>query len=142
MSLSLLEILEECRDLEDIKEKAIDLLPDLPFKEQIVNKTFDFEHALFDDLLSSLGTYSYLCLDSSQVVKEIVWRLGDDRVLFEKFFVQSNSHLYSKERRYKLKNDIDKIYYNEIKSVYRSEHYPEELDIRFDIGSYNLEYSK
>src|SRR5271163_2778189 len=104
--MSLLEALEECQD----NDKAIDLLPDLPFKKQIIEKTFDIEHETLDNLLTSLKTYSYLCLDSEHTVKEIVWILGGDKKLFDKFFVQN----FIGSNIYELRKDIDTLQYNEI----------------------------
>jgi hypothetical protein len=76
----------------------------------------------------SLKTFSYLNLDSSDIVKEITWIIGEHENLFKKYFEQVR---FGNLKKYVVKKTIDKTVYCEFKRVFNKEHYAEELNVRF-----------
>lgn len=119
MSL-LLSAISECSDKININE-----LFNLPFQDDILKNTFNPDVMSTDELFESLRTYSYLNIDSSMILRELSWRIGEREELFNKIYVKTNNEKYT------IRKDIDKIIYNELRCLYRGEHIKEELNVRF-----------
>lgn len=109
----LIEAIKNCDDFEN------SLIKDMPYKEEISNGSFVIDNKTLEELLLSLYTFSYLGVDSSDVVKEIVWIIGGDRKLFDRYFEKSGN----KYGIYKIRDDIDKITLCEFKRVYPNKEY-------------------
>lgn len=119
----LLSVLNECPDYKDMS-----IIQDLPYKDEILNNTFTLDDKTLEELLLSLKTFSYLGVDSTEVVKEIVWIIGKDDDLFHKYFTDTKNF-------YHVRSDIDKITLCEFKRVYPEEYYLEQL--RYRGGKYS-----
>src|SRR5271163_1938115 len=139
MSL-LIEALEQDTDFK--KSDIKDLIPiKLPYMNKIINNSFDTKKKSLKTLLKALTTYSYLGVDSKKIVKKIIWILGRSKKLFDEYFTESKEIEKSMSDdddddddivKYKLRSDIDKIIYNEIKRTYGKRNYTkEELSVRF-----------
>lgn len=103
----------------------------LPYYNDIINKSFIIDNKSLDELLESLKTFSYLGIDSSYVVREIIWQIGFSQDTFDKYFVKN-------EDKYIVRSEIDKVIYCEFKRVFPKEHTLEELSCKF----INLEIDK
>lgn len=127
--MSLLETLNECPDT---TVHIYNILPnDLPYKDEIINNKFNIPERELVSLIKSLKTYSFLNIDATEVVREIVWKIGRLEVLFYEYFGKYND-------KYIVRTDIDKVIYHEFKRVYPREYNAYELGCRF-LDNYNYE---
>src|SRR5271154_6255187 len=120
MSL-LIQALEQDTDFK--KEDIEDLVKrKLPYVNKIISCSFDIRKKSLKTLLKALTTYAYLGMDSTKIVKKIIWILGGSKSKknFCKYFTESKEpkeYPYD-DVKYELRSDIDKIIYNEIKRTY------------------------
>jgi hypothetical protein len=129
--MSLLDAIKTCDDSNDFSSND---LMNLPFIQLIADNKFDILSRSLDELIESVVTYSYLMIDSVDVIKEIVWRLGGDKWLFAEYFtLQRNGN-------YTLNYGLHSVLVCEFKQVYKGTIYngselsfsPEELSVRFN----------
>lgn len=116
----LLDTLFLCPDIS--LYNIIDLLPDLPFKEEIINNTFDISNKTIGEIEEAIMTYSFLCIESTELVKELVWRN------YNKYFIKSEKYIVNP--------DIHKYLYYEFKRVFPREYTLEELGCKSEDLSY------
>ena len=118
---SLLQTLDECSDNDNYKN----LLLDLPFIKNIMDNNFNIQENKLEDLLESLQTYSYLNIDSKIIVDEIIWRIGEEEELFNKYFEEIDW------LQYNIKNSVDNIIKCEFKRNIKFPCRKEKLSARF-----------
>lgn len=122
----LLDIFNESCPDEDIKTL---ITIDLPYKEDILNGEFekDLQKKNTDTLAKAFKTYGYLGIESENLVKEFVWKIGKNELFFE-YFKQVN------KKKFSVRSDIDKVIYHELIRTYPDAYSPEELGCRFYIS--------
>src|SRR5579872_3555771 len=134
-TLSLIDVLKTCDGYNDGQIDQIDSkqLMNLPFIDSIMNNQFDINTKSLDELLQAVTTYSYLNIDSNELIKQILWLLGSNKKRFYDFFTSTDENMYT------FKDNIDVLIRNEFRRYLKKPPFiSEQLSIRFaDIYTLN-----
>lgn len=131
--MSLIEALDNCSDrsILDLAQMKLPFEKDTPRFIELKNKVItnsleNLEKYSFDDLVDIIKIQGYFGIDSSEGVREFVWRLGDDEKLLSRYFT------HDAQPKYKLRSDIDKVLWCELVRIYNKDYFPEEISVRFE----------
>jgi hypothetical protein len=123
--MSFLDVIKTCDNSYNMNN-----LIKFPFIESIVKDKFDINSKSLNELCDSLITFSYLNINSNKVVDQILWLIGDNKILFDQYFVEINDKPIS---IYDFKSDIDNIIKCEFMQKLKKPPYTkEQLNARFN----------
>jgi hypothetical protein len=115
------------------KDELHDVHMDLPFLIEIVTGTFDVAKYTQDELIKAIYSLSYLVMDTTKAVEELVWSSGggsgcsagsvEEEIL--KFFTRV-------EESYSVRRDLDQPLRGELLARYPNTYKGYELGIRYD----------
>lgn len=125
-----LAVLNDC---EENQEMTRLITIDLPYKDQIINGEFSVNDKSISELEKAFMTYGYLGIDSSDLAKEFVWRIGCDGKYFYQYFTNDDNE----PCKFIVRKDIDKTIYCELKIQYPNSYTLYELGCRYDKHSLN-----
>jgi hypothetical protein len=130
--MSLLDAVAQC---DDYKKEDLGQMIKLPYIDQIVDQTLDLTMLGLRELIQILETYNYLCMDTSELVDQILWELGDNKEMFLKYFA-----VISYQDMYLMRNDVDHWIRDNFEKHFKSKNTeynftkpltPEQLSVRF-----------
>jgi len=114
--MSLLDAIKECeKDSEKNKNENIDQLNKLHYFDLISKNEFDIKSKPLSVLIDALYTYNYLCLDTNDLVAEILWLIGEDKKEFLKYFAVIVNDENCTFNTFMLREDLNCIIKNEFK---------------------------